>query len=361
MSAAGDSLEKISTTSPCIGIYRTRYAGDILLLVPLLHQIRKSIPDSSFFLIVNEGTEFPLKQLQIPFFPFRRGKSFEKIESARELGKILGNKKFDLWVDLTMSDRSRFFTKRVHARLKVGAGWAEDHRTSDPYDLFFPYDYNHGPQHVTVFTESVFMKSGLNLHSGPPDFSVPPDLAEQQNVDQFLRENEMTEKPILVVHPGARHWFKRWSPDRFGQVGSWWSEKTGGSVVITGTEDEETLMESVAACLKPEVHRVTLHRSFSFLHSLLSRAFLFIGNDSAPLHLARSAGTPLIALFGSTMPQVWGPIPSPSQTVFYHPPACSPCNHTGCSMEEGNCLRQITVEEVIRAIGKMRADGRIRA
>ncbi|MHB8544580.1 MAG: glycosyltransferase family 9 protein [Leptospirales bacterium] len=361
MNAVDASLEKISSGSPRIGIYRTRYAGDILLLVPLLHQIRKSAPNSSLFLIVNEGTEFPLKQLGIPFFPFHRGSALEKMKSASELGRILRKQEFDFWVDLTLSDRSRFFTRRVSARIKVGAGSQDDHRPSDPYDLFFPYDYNHGPEHVTVFTESVLIRAGLELLLGEPDFSVPTDVVEQKEVDRFILEQGMNEKPFLVLHPGARHWFKRWPPDRFGQVGSWWWENTGGPVFIVGTEEEKTLMESVAVSLKPGVPRVILNRSFAFLHSLLSRAALFIGNDSAPLHLAQSAGTPLIALFGSTTPRVWGPIASSGPEILYHPPSCSPCSHTGCTMGEENCLLKIPVDEVIQTIGKMRGDGRIPA
>lgn len=336
-----------------IGIYRTRYAGDILLLVPLLHKIRKAIPDADLFVIVNEGTEYPLKQLGIPYFPFRRESGLAKLNSVRELGRALEKRTFDLWVDLTMSDRSKFFTRRVRSRIKVGAGWKDDHRSSDPYDLFFPYDYDHGPEHVTVFTESVFAGGGLKLPSGVPDFSVPPDIREQEHVDRFLLENNVQGKPLMVIHPGARHWFKRWPPDRFGRTASWWGKKTGGVAVIAGTKEETTLMESVEASMDPEVRRIIVQRSFPFLHALLARATLFVGNDSAPLHLAHSAGIPLIALFGSTTPRVWGPVPTDRSAVFYRPPACSPCMHTGCSMGEENCLLQIRVEAVIETMEDM--------
>jgi len=39
----------------------------------------------------------------------------------------------------------------------------------------------------------------------------------------------------------------------------------------------------------------------------LARARLFIGNDSGITHLAAAVGTPVLALFGPTDPQVWGP------------------------------------------------------
>ena len=39
----------------------------------------------------------------------------------------------------------------------------------------------------------------------------------------------------------------------------------------------------------------------------LAQAALYIGNDSGITHLAAAAGTPVLALFGPTDPEVWGP------------------------------------------------------
>ncbi len=39
----------------------------------------------------------------------------------------------------------------------------------------------------------------------------------------------------------------------------------------------------------------------------MREADLYLGNDSGITHLAAASGTPTIALFGPTDPQVWGP------------------------------------------------------
>jgi len=39
----------------------------------------------------------------------------------------------------------------------------------------------------------------------------------------------------------------------------------------------------------------------------LARARLYVGNDSGITHLAAAVGTPVLALFGSTNPCIWGP------------------------------------------------------
>ena len=39
----------------------------------------------------------------------------------------------------------------------------------------------------------------------------------------------------------------------------------------------------------------------------LARASLYVGNDSGITHLAAAVGTPVLALFGPTDPEIWGP------------------------------------------------------
>jgi ADP-heptose:LPS heptosyltransferase len=50
--------------------------------------------------------------------------------------------------------------------------------------------------------------------------------------------------------------------------------------------------------------------SFDDLYDLacwLSRAALFVGNDSGPAHIAAATGTNMIVLFGPSNPRVWAP------------------------------------------------------
>jgi len=341
-----------------VGIHRTRYLGDILLLVPLLKKlISGGCPRENLFVVVNEGTEFPLRQLGIPFFAFCREDLRHKLLSMRKLGTSFQKRTFELWIDLTVSDRSRFATRQVHSPRKIGAASYKDRRPGDPYDIFVPFDYNHGPGHVSAFWMTLPGRAGLNLPEGPPDFRVPADPSAKEEVRRYLALRSLENRPVLVLHPGGRHWFKRWPPDRFSRLAKWWIQEKGGGVILAGTPDETTLLQSVASGLPSGASALFFQQSVPLLHALLAQAALFVGNDSGPLHLARSAGTPSIALFGSTSPEVWGPFPGERGGVFYHPPVCSPCDHTGCSMGEENCLRQVSVDEVLEAISKIPAPG----
>jgi ADP-heptose:LPS heptosyltransferase len=83
--------------------------------------------------------------------------------------------------------------------------------------------------------------------------------------------------------------------------------------------------------------------------AVLRRARAFVGNDNGPMHIAAALGTPVVALFGPSDPQEWGPRGA-GHRVIYKEGYCTPCIHPRCVRGEQNCLRVITVDEVAEAV-----------
>jgi ADP-heptose:LPS heptosyltransferase len=99
-----------------------------------------------------------------------------------------------------------------------------------------------------------------------------------------------------------------------------------------------------------------------------------VGNDGGVLHLAASAGTPVVAPYGPTDPHAWGPwAPEPWRCVRAYPNgvevlrsgphttlkaaiACSPCIYRGMGLGMPNgcpdrtCLERITVTQVLETV-----------
>lgn len=53
----------------------------------------------------------------------------------------------------------------------------------------------------------------------------------------------------------------------------------------------------------------------SQIKQLLRTASLFVGNDSGPAHMAAAFGLPVVAIFGSSDPAIWGPWRTTSEVV----------------------------------------------
>jgi heptosyltransferase-2 len=102
---------------------------------------------------------------------------------------------------------------------------------------------------------------------------------------------------------------------------------------------------AVNACSK-----LTLRQSAA----LIGRAALVVTNDSAPLHLATAMGTPVVAVFGPTVPEFgFGPLRAGDVSLGIAGLQCRPCSAHGppaCPLSHHRCMRELTVEAVLAAI-----------
>jgi len=78
------------------------------------------------------------------------------------------------------------------------------------------------------------------------------------------------------------------------------------SLVIAGPGQEQIATQVAAASrAKPAV---MLSISLAELTALVgSSGCVFVGNDSGPMHIAAALGCPIVAVFGSSNPDVWHP------------------------------------------------------
>ncbi|MBP7362149.1 MAG: glycosyltransferase family 9 protein, partial [Nitrospira sp.] len=86
--------------------------------------------------------------------------------------------------------------------------------------------------------------------------------------------------------------------------------------------------------------------------ALVKRCALFVGNDGGAMHIAATMGTPVVAIFGPTYPQRWGPRGGPAQ-VIYKGLDCRACYHPTCLRGDDSCMQQIAVDEVFTAASRM--------
>ena len=91
--------------------------------------------------------------------------------------------------------------------------------------------------------------------------------------------------------------------------------------------------------------------SLKHLAALTARAKLFIGVDSAPMHIAAAVQTPTVALFGPSGELEWGPWRVPHRVVASSEHACRPCGNDGCGGGKvSECLTRLSQEAVLSAV-----------
>ena len=96
--------------------------------------------------------------------------------------------------------------------------------------------------------------------------------------------------------------------------------------------------------------------SLKELAALTAQARLFVGVDSAPMHIAAAMGTPVVAIFGPSGDREWGPWGEGHRVVASTTHPCRPCGMAGCNDNKvSNCLTTLPVAQVLAACGELLA------
>jgi heptosyltransferase-3 len=104
-------------------------------------------------------------------------------------------------------------------------------------------------------------------------------------------ECEVERQEYAVIHPFSGSRRKNWGIDKFRALAA----KLPMPVRWCAGEDDPPLDDAVRIADLYE------------LACFLARARLYIGNDSGITHLAAAVGTPTLAIFGPTNPDIWAP------------------------------------------------------
>ncbi len=179
-------------------------------------------------------------------------------------------------------------------------------------------------------------------------------LMPSSDVRDKMRALHLGQGPLVVVAPGSVWETKRWPAEKFAALVSG-LQGAGMHVLLVGSKKEEELCSKVARSAgisENDVLAGTL--SLMELTGLLAVADHVITNDSAPLHIAESVGTPVIALFGPTVPEFgFAPYLPTSVTLERKGLPCRPCGihgHRSCPVGTHECMEGIAVENVLAAV-----------
>ena len=132
-------------------------------------------------------------------------------------------------------------------------------------------------------------------------------------------------------------------------------------LVLTGAPDDHAIVDEVAMRLTSAGARhlrVQGTLDLVLLAAVLARCRLLISGDTGPMHLAAAVGTPVVAVFGPSMPWRYGPL-GVHRVVRVDLP-CSPCNRirlppARCQGHTPDCLDAVRVEDVVRAAHELEA------
>lgn len=341
--------------------------GSILQSAPTMAALRERFPQARITLVTSRENQAFCELL--PYFDeimtVELARPFALLSDlVRTLRKLRAAGQ-DLLIDLEFfSNFSGFYSAMAGATWSIGFATPKSFRNWIYCEVV---SFDHG-RHISEIFYKVARALGLPprpvagarvLRDSLADGTLRMDRAAgERALDAALaRLGVPDDGPLLVVNvnAGPLNLNRRWPLNAFAALIKDLLAREAGTIVLIGGGSEVAHVSDLMlrlpdrACVFDASGQLSIYE----LILLLARADLYLGNDSGPLHLAESLGKRTVSFFGPETPRLYGPTGS-EHLVFYKELPCSPClnvyNQKSSDCGDNQCLKQITVEEVIAGV-----------
>jgi len=345
------------------------------MTTPAVTAVKRALPRALISYVVEE----PFRRLvegnpsidRVMVIPAKQGAG-DFARFVRELRR----ETYDVVIDFHGGPRASRIAWLARGKFKVGydlkyKGWI--------YDARVPRTGGGGPIHSVENHLNLVRAMGLEVEQPAPPLLLPEaTTAEKAKVDRLWAENGFAGAKVAVLHGGAGNAFRDWGEKNLAALAGRLAATPGVKVALAGAEPDRPRAERiVAGCEKAageagpgaSIHPsddplcnaprwgsggaasvVSLADRLNLieLREVVARAALFIGPDSGPMHIAATTRTPIVALFGPTMPSHFAPWQAEA-TIIAKALDCRPCKQRECPTRDFRCLQGITVDEVLAA------------
>ena len=251
--------------------------------------------------------------------------------------------KYDVAIDMHEGPRGALMCFLSRAPLRIGNKMA---RRSFLYNTKLDFsDLN--PQYPIDFQVGLIKKMGVEFDRVEPVVHIAPE--KRENAFRLMAKHDMTpEDAYCIIHPGARI-YDQWDPARFARLAEYFHKHHNLKVLLTCGPGQEKQAQDVLK-LAGETPVIFIMTDLQELAAITEKARFVICHNGGYMHLAAILGTPVVALFGLTDPNIWKPMGG-RQVILHRKLDCFPCTrHTireECLQGDPECKRLITVEDVI--------------
>jgi len=333
---AGTLYQNITPASPLhkVLIVRKGTLGDHLCALPVIDQLKQQFTGATFDLLTysNNQPEISIQSLVEEGY-FNKIYDLGKHDPA-QLRKTLGEQHYDAVIEIPQN-LDTFYTQLRNmvfyrlAGIRMGAGWAVSNT------LFlkkYQARYLHF-ENEQARIRRILMHYGI--HTG---IQLPGQVLVDDSIDLPFAPFS-----YMVVATGAKHQSKRWPPEYFKELVQTLAGQ-GHRVVLIGSA-----FDRLQTSGWENEHIANLCGKTTIAQSafILKHAQLTICNDSGPMHLSYSVGTPVLALFSARgYKGKWFPPEDGKNRVLgnFNVP-CAVCLLSDCNHHI--CMESISVQQVL--------------
>lgn len=303
--------------------------GDVILSLPVLDVLRAKFPEAKITVMVG-----PRAQEVLNNNPYIHNLIiYNKYAPLREKAKLffaLKKERFDVVIDL----RNTLYGALLPARFKTS-----------PF-LFVSSNIRHMKERNLYRLMKALRYKKLLAEIEEKSLYIKPE--DKNYINALLQENGITtENRIVIVSPATGGHTRRWEKEKFIQLCQRLAKDY--QVILIGRENDKMLTQEIKANCVAKIFDFAGLTNLAQLASLLARSSLVVVCDTGILHLASYLNIPIVAMFGPSDEQRYGPWSSKFK-VITAAVGCRPCRKPDCEFKSVECMREISVDEVMDSI-----------
>lgn len=332
-------------------VTKLRHHGDVLLAGPVLSALRHSFPKAEIDALIYRDTRpmldgHPdLTRLHVIGRKSGLGEGWRLLQSLRPLG-------YDLLVHLSSNPRGAWLARLLQPAVSVAPDYpGRLYRNS--FTHLYKSVYGHR-RHTVENNLDALRRIGLVVREADKPLKLAPGAEAEAMVQDELQRLGLTPGAFILMHPTSRWLFKCWPEELVSALADQLAGEGHRILFSAGPDTKEMAMvERIRGAMVQPSASLAGRLNLSQMGALIAHARLLIGVDSAPMHMAAAVGTPVAAVFGPSSEIDWGPWRSPAR-VITSPHPCRPCGLDGCGGgKRSECLDQIPVAQVLRAVREL--------
>lgn len=327
-------------------IVQTAFLGDVILTLPLVHVTRQFFAPATIDLLTIPRTAEVLRNhpdisSMIEFD--KRGRD-GGMKGLMRMARLVREGGYDIALVPHRSIRSALIVWLARIPIRVGFSKSTGR-------FLFTKRIKYEPDFHEI-DRNISLLDAFGIRWEKKEYpNLFPSDADIKRVDELLSGKDSNfGSPMIAIAPGTVWNTKRWPIERFADLSRRF-QADGFRIALIGGREDESLCADLANAL-PEKMVVNAAGQLTILQSaeLIRRSRLLICNDSAPLHLAVAMRTPIVAIFGATIPEFgFAPFGKHDVVVETRGLNCRPCSKHGgdkCPIKTFVCMKDITADKV---------------
>jgi len=308
-------------------VIQLRQLGDLILATPLFSRLLELNHD---LYILTEKLGFDLLKND-PILSDKIIISSNSVFNELITIKKIGKEKFDVIIDCMSNLRTATICKFSGAQsFAFNKSWRK---------YFYTNLLDYEDKGYSAYDKLQFLKI-FNDDCDKLQFRIFSSDSDDKKVETFLEKNKI--KNLITISITHKRQTRRW-PDSYYIELADMLKQDGFDLVFTAAKSECHYVENALRLSKYD-HFFYRDSSVGELVSLIKRALLHIGNDSAPKHIAVALGIPSFTIFGASNPKGWHPPNNPLHDYIQLGIFCQPCSKKEC--EKPNCLLELKPKQV---------------